>query len=56
VNTASRMESQGLANHVQVSESTYQRIKDKFIFEPRGDLNIKGKGKMATYLLIKRKI
>ncbi len=55
VNTASRMESHGLANHIQVSESTYERIKDKFILKPRGSLDIKGKGKMVTYLLIGRK-
>ncbi len=51
VNTASRMESQGLPNKIQVSESTYQLLKDVYTFEPRGEVEIKGKGRMATYLL-----
>ncbi len=51
VNTASRMESQGLPNQIQVSESTYQLLKDVYTFEPRGEVEIKGKGRMATYLL-----
>lgn len=51
VNIASRMESQGLSGHVQVSEATYQRLKDKFVFERRGPIEIKGKGTMVTYLL-----
>ncbi len=55
VNIASRMESQGIPDRVQVSESTYQRIKDKFILEHRGPIEVKGKGKMVTYLLKGRK-
>lgn len=51
VNIASRMESQGLSGYVQVSEATYQRLKDKFVFERRGPIEIKGKGTMVTYLL-----
>ncbi|HBB31193.1 MAG TPA: diguanylate cyclase [Cyanobacteria bacterium UBA8803] len=55
VNTASRMESQGIANQVQVTEATYQRLKDKFIFEERGLITVKGKGEMMTYFLIGKK-
>jgi len=55
VNIASRMESQGLAGCVQLSEMTYLRIKDKFILEHRGPVEIKGKGEMVTYLLKGRK-
>jgi class 3 adenylate cyclase len=51
VNIASRMESQGLPNNIQVSEKTYERIKDKFVFEQRGPIEVKGKGEMVTYLV-----
>lgn len=51
VNTASRMESHGLPNRIQVSESTYNRLKDKYLFEERGEISIKGKGTMKAYLL-----
>ncbi|OAD20586.1 Adenylyl cyclase class-3/4/guanylyl cyclase domain protein, partial [Candidatus Thiomargarita nelsonii] len=36
---------------IQVSEATYQLLKDKFIFERRGPIEVKGKGEMVTYLL-----
>ena len=55
VNTASRMESQGMPGRVHVTESTYERLKDAFAFEPRGTMEIKGKGPLATYLLVKRR-
>jgi class 3 adenylate cyclase/CheY-like chemotaxis protein len=55
VNIASRMESLGIPDGIQLSETTYQRIKDKFICEQRGPIDVKGKGKMVTYLLSRRK-
>ncbi|MGI8500647.1 MAG: adenylate/guanylate cyclase domain-containing protein [Hassallia sp.] len=55
VNIASRMESQGFTNKIQVSETTYQHLRDEFFFEKRGEIQVKGKGKMTTYLLIGRK-
>lgn len=51
VNIASRMESQGISGCIQVSERTYQYLKDKFLITPRGTIQIKGKGKIQTYLL-----
>ncbi|MCB1178396.1 MAG: adenylate/guanylate cyclase domain-containing protein [Leptospiraceae bacterium] len=54
VNTASRMESHGVVNRVQVSESTYELLNNKFNFEDRGTVNIKGKGDMRVYLLLSR--
>lgn len=51
VNVASRMESQGIPGSIQVTEVTYQRLKDKYLFEHRGAIPIKGKGEMSTYLL-----
>ena len=51
VNTASRMESHGIPGQIQISEYTYELIKEKFHCEPRGLIDIKGKGPMQTYLL-----
>ena len=54
VNTASRMESGGIAGEIQITEATYNLIKDDFVCEPRGRIDVKGKGEMATYLLLGR--
>lgn len=51
VNTASRMESHGIVGEIQVSENTYILLQDRYIFKERGVVDIKGKGKMRTYLL-----
>jgi adenylate cyclase len=51
VNTAKRMESCGLPGHVHVSAATRQALGDAFRFEPRGPLEVKGKGSMETYFL-----
>lgn len=51
VNTASRMESHGIPGEIQVTEATYDILKSKFNFEERGIIEVKGKGKMRTYLL-----
>ena len=51
VNTASAMESHGIANEIQVSHASFMRLSQDFILEPRGPVEIKGKGQMATYLL-----
>ncbi len=55
VNVASRMESHGLADCIQVSERTYELIKDDFVCEPRGTIEIKGKGEMQTWFVLGRK-
>lgn len=55
VNTASRMESLGLPNHIQVTESTYLRLKDKYSLQERGIIEVKGKGEMMTYFLTGRR-
>lgn len=51
VNTASRMESHGIPGEIQVSEATYQVLKDQYRFEERGVIAVKGKGEMRVYLL-----
>jgi class 3 adenylate cyclase len=55
VNTASRMESHGVANQIHVSDATYAATKDVFEFESRGTIPVKGKGGMHTYLLLRRR-
>ncbi len=55
VNTASRMESQGVENCIQMTESTYQRLKSDFECEARGSIAVKGKTEMQTYFLIARR-
>jgi class 3 adenylate cyclase len=49
------MESHGLAGKIQVTSTVYERLREQFLFEPRGIIPIKGKGEMMTYLLVGRK-
>lgn len=56
VNTASRMESFGIPGEIQVSEATYLLLQDAYVLEPRGSIDVKGKGAMRTYLLRGRKV
>ena len=51
VNTASRMELHGAAGRTHVSATTYERLRDRFRFEERGVIEVKGKGPMTTYFL-----
>jgi adenylate cyclase len=55
VNTASRMESNGEAGKVNISESTYELLKDDsdFTFESRGKIEAKGKGEIEMYFVSK---
>jgi adenylate cyclase len=56
VNVASRMESQGIAGCIQVTEATYQLLMHKYCFDEMREIDIKGKGIMRTYLLVDRKV
>jgi adenylate cyclase len=49
VNTASRMESHGMEGQIQITRGTYELIRDEFICEPRGKVNVKGKGEMEVW-------
>ena len=51
VNTASRMESHGEPGRIQISDATYQLIKDAFATTRRGLIEIKGKGTLNTWWL-----
>jgi class 3 adenylate cyclase len=54
VNTASRMESHGVAGCIQVTERTYQRLRDGYRFQRRGPIQVRGMGEMVTYFLVGR--
>jgi class 3 adenylate cyclase len=51
VNIAKRMESYGLPGRIHVSAATRRALGDGFHFEPRGTLDIRGRGLMKTYFL-----
>jgi class 3 adenylate cyclase len=55
VNTASRMESHGVPGRLQVTEATYERLRELYEFEPRGPVEVKGKGPMPTWFLTRRR-
>ncbi|HJU15986.1 MAG TPA: adenylate/guanylate cyclase domain-containing protein [Stellaceae bacterium] len=54
VNTASRMENLGLPGHIHISAATRAALGDSFRVEPRGPVEVKGKGLMETYFLLGR--
>jgi adenylate cyclase len=56
VNVASRMESHGLPGEIHVTAETYEFLRDRYEFTPRGKIKVKGKGEMATYWLVGKKI
>ena len=55
VNVASRMESQGLPGYIQVTTAIYELLKDRYVFEERGAIAVKGKGDMIAYWLKAKK-
>ncbi|ESP00183.1 hypothetical protein LOTGIDRAFT_141290, partial [Lottia gigantea] len=55
VNVASRMESTGKPDHIQVTEEVYAALKDMYDFKCRGRITVKGKGEMITYFLVGRR-
>jgi class 3 adenylate cyclase len=52
VNIASRMESLAEPGTILVTERAYERLRTRFQLEPRGSLEVKGKGQMRTYVLV----
>ena len=56
VNIASRMESHGVVDEIQISETTYAVVKDSFDCESRGSVELKGRGAMEVYLVRGRKV
>lgn len=51
VNLASRMEFHSLTGSIQMTEATYQLLQDQYECQPRGEIEVKGIGKMKTYFL-----
>ncbi|MFN3649919.1 MAG: adenylate/guanylate cyclase domain-containing protein [Armatimonadota bacterium] len=55
VNMASRMETHGVTGGIQVSAETRRRLGERYQFEHRPGLQIKGRGEMDAYLLVGRR-
>jgi len=54
VNVAARMETTDVEGRIQVPQAVYDRLNDRFVFEERGDIDVKGKGVMHTWYLAGR--
>ena len=52
VNIASRMESHGAGGAIQITRETYEQVKNEFLCEPRGTIQVKGKGEMDVWHVI----
>jgi adenylate cyclase len=56
VNIASRMESQGMENRIQLTENTYAHLRDEYVCEERGMITVKGKEPMMAYFLVGKRV
>ena len=56
VNIASRMESNGEASKVNISEATYELVKHKFKCVPRGEISVKGAGERNMYFVEEKNV
>jgi guanylate cyclase len=54
VNMASRMESHGISNEIQITRPTWELLRDDFLTESMGLVDVKGKGKVETWRLVGR--
>jgi class 3 adenylate cyclase len=52
VNTASRLESYGIPGRIQVGERTYRLLRGRHHFETRGEIEVKGRGRIPAYVLV----
>jgi class 3 adenylate cyclase len=52
VNLASRMESHGEPGAIHCSATVYERLRQRYTFRERGEIPIKGKGRLTTYFLL----
>jgi adenylate cyclase len=55
VNVAARMESTDIEGRIQVPQAIFERLEHDFVFEERGDVDVKGKGVMHTWYLVGRR-
>jgi class 3 adenylate cyclase len=56
VNDASRLQQEGIPGAIQVSETTYWRLRNKYEFQERGTLTLKHGEQINAYLLTGRKV
>ena len=56
VNIASRMESHGVVDEIQVSSESAEFLQPFFELSPRGEIHVKGRGPMTVYLIVGKKI
>jgi adenylate cyclase len=49
---ASRMESHGTPDEIQITRSTWELVRDGFVTEPIGLVDVKGKGEVETWRLV----
>jgi guanylate cyclase len=54
VNMASRMESHGTSDEIQITRPTWELLRDDFVTEPIGLVDVKGKGAVQTWRLVAR--
>jgi adenylate cyclase len=54
VNMASRMESHGTSDEIQITRPTWELLRDDFVTEPRGLVDVKGKGEVEAWRLVGR--
>jgi adenylate cyclase len=52
VNMASRMESHGTPDEIQITRATWELVSDDFVTEPLGLVDVKGKGEVETWRLV----
>jgi adenylate cyclase len=52
VNMASRMESHGTPDTIQITRTTFDLLRDDFVIEPIGLVDVKGKGAVETWRLV----
>ncbi len=55
INIARCIEAQSLADTIQITATAYEQIRDKFLLEPQGEIEISNQQKMTTYLLLRKK-
>jgi adenylate cyclase len=51
VNTASRLESSSLPDHIQISPPVADALRSAYVVEGRGTIELKGKGETETFFL-----
>ena len=55
VNVASRMESHGQSGAIQITRRTYDLIKDEFVCEAKGTINVKGADRLEIWHVVGRR-